>query len=495
MSGAADKENTEPDLNEIKRLIVQSCSTSGSILSAMRVLSQHKSLIAENVSWIDSSGDTQTTPPLFIAIDYHHVDSVDELLSLYTSEMLNGSLVGGDGEYTALQWASFMGNLQIVKLLVEKGGAIADEESLSLAREENHSNAVEYLERHVNHYADLEHLYGSESDGDADSVYMGRMSNNNVVVEEDSIADTTKEEQDVVPTPTISGNSNSGNNTLTFSIPTQSEDEDDLQIKLHQATTSDENQGHAQTNTGFIMWPSAVMLSHHLTQNPNIVLGNETLVRGNVLELGSGCGLAGLTAATLLENDGSFDKVIFTDYNPSVLENLKRNVNLNDFDVDHKVFGLDWFDNQGQEQQVLSSESEGEEDDTTNASSNCRRHKKKKRSNSNNTWMDMNGTEHEQTRLIIGSDLIVCSNDADLVAGTIDKALMEGGQAIIVGADSSHRFGVSGFPDACRELGLEVEVNENIWEEVSCCSDELQEELELGGYNQRAATLGTDCEY
>ena len=35
---------------------------------------------------------------------------------------------------------------------------------------------------------------------------------------------------------------------------------------------------------------------------------------------------AGLTAAILLENEGSTDKVIFTDYNPSVLNNLRKNV-------------------------------------------------------------------------------------------------------------------------------------------------------------------------
>ena len=273
------------------------------------------------------------------------------------------------------------------------------------------------------------------------------------------------------------------------------------------------------------MWPSAVMLSHYLSKNPSIVLGDDTTPDGDVMELGAGCGLVGLTAATLLQNndnnsnndatkndddddednnvDGkeggsntngssSQDKVIFTDYNPAVLENLQRNVELNDFDVDHQVFGLDWFD-QVQEEEKSSY---GDDDDVgvkeeveevTNKQEGGGEEK------SDDTWVDIDGKSHAQVRLILGADLLVCTNDANLVASTIDSALLDGGSAFILGADEYARFGVRDFPDACRSLGLKVTVQEDLlYDSNFFVAEEHMDELELGGYNQRASTMGHD---
>lgn len=253
---------------------------------------------------------------------------------------------------------------------------------------------------------------------------------------------------------------------MTFTIPSHGGREP-LTIQVHPSAQQDTDQGKAETNTGFVMWPSAVMLSYHLSQNPSIVL-KDTL-EGDVLELGSGCGLAGLTAAALLQDGNRNDKVIFTDYNPSVLDNLKRNIELNDFETDHEVLGLDWFDQ-------LDDDGEAKQDltDTDPAS-----------------WVDMRGQEHHQSRLILGADLLVCSNDADLVAATIDNALLQGGQAIIMGPDASKRFGVMNFADACQNLGLQVEVHEDL---LMMNGDDvhLRQQLELGGYNQRSSTYGHD---
>ncbi len=237
---------------------------------------------------------------------------------------------------------------------------------------------------------------------------------------------------------------------MTFSMPTcggggDDDDDDDglfppLTIRLHQASDCDVSQGDNQTNTGFVIWPSAVMLAHYLTRNPKIVLSDVTSPHGDIMELGAGCGLAGLTAAMMLDKRNhrerketrivKKDRVIFTDYNPACLENLRLNILLNDLDSSHEVFGLDWFD------QLPSYKA----------------------------WLDMNGASHAQCRLILGADLIVCTNDADLVAATIDCALIEGGMAIILGADRYARFGVSSFPEACRSRGLTVEVEEDILE-------------------------------
>eukprot|EP00581_Thalassiosira_minuscula_P007364 CAMPEP_0183703226 /NCGR_PEP_ID=MMETSP0737-20130205/1046_1 /TAXON_ID=385413 /ORGANISM="Thalassiosira miniscula, Strain CCMP1093" /LENGTH=282 /DNA_ID=CAMNT_0025929945 /DNA_START=42 /DNA_END=890 /DNA_ORIENTATION=+ len=263
---------------------------------------------------------------------------------------------------------------------------------------------------------------------------------------------------------------------LTFSIPTNAGDgNDELKILLHQATTEDSNQGENETNTGFVMWPAAVMLSHHLSRNPHILRGDGT-PEGDIMELGAGCGLVGLTAAALLQNENpdNDDKVIFTDYNPAVLQNLKTNILLNEFNVEHEVFGLDWFD-----QQPDAGEAEAVEKEE-------------------NTWVDTEGTSHGQCRLILGADLLVCSNDADLVASTIDSTLMKGGNAFILGPSADARFGVSDFPDSCRSLGLKVIVDENILEakENAGGSDssyqQLMSELELSGHNQRASTWGSD---
>ena len=295
----------------------------------------------------------------------------------------------------------------------------------------------------------------------------------------------------------------SNDTTLTFSIPSFTS-ADPHKILLNQAANADEDQGLNETNTGFVMWPSAVMLSHHISKNPSIVLKDETSPEGDVMELGAGCGLVGLLAATLLQNHSSDnekggnctneDKVIFTDYNPVVLENLQKNVELNDFDVDHMVLGLDWFDQEvHQEQQAQQQQQSDDGSDTTTGDGD--------ESNiSASTWIDVEGNEHAQVRLILGADLLVCTNDADLVASTIDSALVDGGKAFILGADQYTRFGVQNFADACRQLGLQVTVEEDLLETNFAAQevdgemqhDQLMEELELGGYNQRASTMAHD---
>jgi len=119
--------------------------------------------------------------------------------------------------------------------------------------------------------------------------------------------------------------------TLTFSIPSVTLAGEPVKIYLNQAANADEDQGLSETNTGFVMWPSAVLLAHHLSKNPSLVLGEVGSPDGDVMELGAGCGLVGLTAAILLQHADDDDKVIFTDYNPVVLENLQKNIDLNDF--------------------------------------------------------------------------------------------------------------------------------------------------------------------
>eukprot|EP00984_Skeletonema_dohrnii_P011799 scaffold4732_cov163-Skeletonema_dohrnii-CCMP3373.AAC.1 len=89
-------------------------------------------------------------------------------------------------------------------------------------------------------------------------------------------------------------------------------------------------------------------------------------------------------------------------------------------------------------------------------------------------------------------------------ASTIDSALIDGGKAFILGADQYTRFGVQNFPDACRQLGLKVTVHEDLLEtnfaaeevDGEVQQEQLMEELELGGYNQRMtiSAVGTRCQ-
>ncbi len=137
-----------------KENIVQACKL-GSITTSLDLLSQNKEFCSAKLTWFDSDGQELSTPPMFICIDYGHSELVEKLLPLHSGDVLS-TLKDGDGDYSPLQWASWTGRLDIVKILVEKGGAAVDEEALSLARENNHNDVAEYLLQHVDLYSGLE---------------------------------------------------------------------------------------------------------------------------------------------------------------------------------------------------------------------------------------------------------------------------------------------------------------------------------------------------
>ena len=280
-------------------------------------------------------------------------------------------------------------------------------------------------------------------------------------------------------------NEDGGNSpVLVYRMPYANDDDHDtndkneIEIKLHQVD-DDETEQH---NTGFVMWPSAVMLSRYITNNPSIVFqsdngtdhneGNGAAGGNDILELGAGCGLVGLTVAAMLkkkkeQRQGSTTtttsteggdhtsprrnrNVILTDYDPVVLENIKRNCILNGVQDYTKVAGLDFFD-QGEnvttdvcEHVAASVAGDGEVD--------------------NDHWIELNnGIKQSQVSLILAADILCYSNDAVLVANTINAALKpNGGKAYLFSSNSNHRFGVEEFPTACRNAGLTIEVTNNI---------------------------------
>lgn len=89
-----------------------------------------------------------------------------------------------------------------------------------------------------------------------------------------------------------------------------------------------EDPGHVQS--GQYLWPAAISASQHIIDNwINItkIIKNNINIKCNVnniniLELGAGCGLAGLVASKL----SNVNRVIFTDYDPGSLQLIQENV-------------------------------------------------------------------------------------------------------------------------------------------------------------------------
>lgn len=255
---------------------------------------------------------------------------------------------------------------------------------------------------------------------------------------------------------------------LVFVVP--QERTNSLEILIHQVV-SEETELH---NVGYVMWPSAVTLSRWIAKNPAVVLNTG----GGILELGAGCGLVGLTAATLLkqqqasndedkhpkDTDKSPENLILTDYDPAVLENLGRNISLNKLDKHSTtVAGLDFFD------QPESGDDES-------------------------YWVDMDGSHREQVSLILGADILCYSNDAEMVSNTIQAALVEGGQAIVI--NGCHRFGVAEFPEACRNAGLVVNTTNLIADRKLEGSGEEEQRILERDLDQTAGfTERKGCEY
>lgn len=182
-----------------------------------------------------------------------------------------------------------------------------------------------------------------------------------------------------------------------------------------------------------VMWPSAVVLSRWLMTNPSAVTGKR------VLELGAGCGLTGLLAARIQQvhgarrtiqqpnhqHDCERETVILTDFNPTVVNNLLENVALNGLQDACRVAQLDFYQQSGKQKQ---------------------------------SWKDMNGQTHESADVVLAADMICQQEDAIAAANAVYDALVPGGKAYCVCADSTHRFGVDRFASDCKLVGLNVEM-------------------------------------
>lgn len=179
-----------------------------------------------------------------------------------------------------------------------------------------------------------------------------------------------------------------------------------------------------------VMWPSAVALSRWLISNPHVIKNR------SVLELGAGCGLSGLVASSLEPSS-----MVLTDFNPKVLKNLEFNIALNDANA--RAVGLDFYQQSGK---------------------SC------------NGWMDTNGEYNAAVDVIVAADVICQPCDAVAAAKTIHDAILPNGIAIVICADTKHRFGVDCFESECNKVGLSVHTSNvaNLYEGQLVSGEEME---------------------
>jgi len=89
--------------------------------------------------------------------------------------------------------------------------------------------------------------------------------------------------------------------------------------------------------TGQVIWPAARLLSHFIAASSGGLRSRLSVIDEDVLELGSGCGLAGLVASFI-----GIKSITLTDNEPEVLEILKLNTRHACPSVTTRVFDLDW---------------------------------------------------------------------------------------------------------------------------------------------------------
>jgi predicted nicotinamide N-methyase len=86
---------------------------------------------------------------------------------------------------------------------------------------------------------------------------------------------------------------------------------------------------HDYASVGAQTWGGAYVLADLFADFPDELLPPPTSTTLRVLELGAGTGLVGLALTRLLHLRGQATHTVVTDFYPSVLENLRRNVTMN----------------------------------------------------------------------------------------------------------------------------------------------------------------------
>ena len=106
----------------------------------------------------------------------------------------------------------------------------------------------------------------------------------------------------------------------------------DLSVKLKEQTIFKADGGE-----GLHLWEASVVLTRYCLQN------KEMFNNKNIIELGTGCGLLGIS---ILKQIPSINHYTFSDYQDSVINNLKDNLSKNKLKGNKKydILKLDWRD-------------------------------------------------------------------------------------------------------------------------------------------------------
>ena len=257
----------------------------------------------------------------------------------------------------------------------------------------------------------------------------------------------------------------------------------------------------AQADVGFVMWPSAIVLSQYLITNPQCITSfqkkddnqNSKCATYTIMELGAGCALVGITAARILlsslennnrsksiksnnihvndiivnDNDQcSGDRkeetvVVITDVNETVLHNIMHNIELNDVSSVARVAKLDFYKQSGDchlgkwiAEECTRRRRIG--NNCFSASSTINNDENGESGEGSKEAITIEEERRESVDVILAADIICQPEDAIAVSKTIYDALCPGGVALVVCANAEHRYGVEYFASECEERGLLV---------------------------------------
>ena len=159
--------------------------------------------------------------------------------------------------------------------------------------------------------------------------------------------------------------------------------------------------------TGLYIWPSSYVLARWLVTAPEITAGKV------IYELGSGCGLGGMTAAVLAHAR----RIVLTDLTSATLDNLRHNIRIND-----GARAAHWC-----EPEVLSVD--------------WRHH---------DTWPLAGSAD-----LVLGSDLVYDDGVVELLARVLAHVLSPGGEFVHV-HPAHGRVGTSDLAPAMQAVGFSL---------------------------------------
>ena len=129
----------------------------GDTTTVTDLLSKDPDYYTRIIAWADKDQKELETPPILIAVDYGQLEVVRLLV-----ESRNADIdILDSNDYTPLQWASWNGNEEIVKLFLAKGARV-DQGALDLAKEYDHKHIISLLIEKVDFYSGL--------DGDVDEI-------------------------------------------------------------------------------------------------------------------------------------------------------------------------------------------------------------------------------------------------------------------------------------------------------------------------------------